>query len=122
MKQVTSFTPTKNASAVAIKRKTTMTSEALPAEEQLWPTPRYAQEIVFEGRGCIAIAPEEYAALFNEHQVLTSRLASVTKERDELKGVLSTFVARDWHRGTLLLDIEDKMIIDSALSQGGKQS
>jgi len=40
-----------------------------------WPTPEHAQEIVFEGRGCVVMSPEEYAALHEHARQLERELA-----------------------------------------------
>ncbi len=50
------------------------------SDEQLWPTPRYAEEIVFEGRARLAIAPEEYEALYNAHEALRAQLEQAQRE------------------------------------------
>lgn len=44
-----------------------------------WPTPKHAQEIVFEGRGCVVMAPEEYEALYESHAKLERELAERTE-------------------------------------------
>ena len=54
------------------------------ADEQPWPTPRYAEEIVFEGRARLAIVLEEYEALYNAHKALRAELEQAKADRDDL--------------------------------------
>lgn len=54
------------------------------ADEQLWPTPRYAEEIVFEGCAHLVIAPEDYEALYNAHEALRAQLEQTQAERSDL--------------------------------------
>lgn len=42
-----------------------------------WPSPKYAQEIVFEGFPCFAVSPEEYSALYESHAKLERELAAL---------------------------------------------
>lgn len=61
------------------------------ADEQLWPTPRYAEEIVFEGCARLVIAPEEYEALYNAHEALRWQLAARDAEVTRLRYLLSRY-------------------------------
>lgn len=44
-----------------------------------WPDLEYAEEITFEGRARLAIAPEEYEALLSSHADLQAQLAETQK-------------------------------------------
>lgn len=48
-----------------------------------WPDLEYAEEITFEGRARLAIAPEEYEALLSSHADLQARLAECERAKDD---------------------------------------
>lgn len=64
------------------------------ADEQLWPTPRYAEEIVFEGRARLVIAPEEYEALYNAHEALRTQLEQAQQKYKEILACKHAWEAR----------------------------
>lgn len=74
---------------------TPRTDAPLSETSEDWPRPQYAQEISFEGRGCVVMAPEEYEALFNYAQKLECDLASTRAERDGWKSLSVTVIAAD---------------------------
>lgn len=48
---------------------------------------------------------------------LAGKLHGAEAELAQARALLQTFQQRDWHRGTLLLDSEDKCNIDAALAK-----
>lgn len=68
--------------------------ERLTQGDESWPSPRYAQEIVFEGCARLAIAPEEYEALYNAHADLRAKLEAA--ERDAALLPCAVKLLADW--------------------------
>lgn len=60
-------------------------SDTPRTDNEEWPAPKYAQEIVFEGCRCVVMAPEEYEALYEHARTLERELAAVTRELDEAR-------------------------------------
>ena len=58
-------------------------------EDIRFPLPVHIEHIVFEGRDCAVLSPEEYETLHEHARTLESQLVQMTKERDEAKGLLS---------------------------------
>lgn len=55
------------------------------ADCRQYPSPEYAQRIIFEGCECVVLAPEDYESLYEHARTLERELSEMTKERDALR-------------------------------------